>query len=151
MNHALLDDALDAAARLLRGTSGLARLMLGVTSAAVLLAVAAWLFRLGALDAPGWVLAVWIGLVVAVLTGLAWGDTPSARLVRGTWRAARKWTARGGVDRSRPCSTGRHAVPATTCTTPQFAVPPMMLPLALVPRSPRMSTSRCIVLAVHWW
>ncbi|MBA2293002.1 MAG: hypothetical protein H0W15_11170 [Gemmatimonadales bacterium] len=88
MNHALLDDALDAAARLLRGASGLARLMLGVTSAAVLLAVAAWLFRLGALDAPGWVLAVWVGLVVAVLTGLAWGRHAIRAL--GPWHVARR-------------------------------------------------------------
>ncbi len=88
MNTALLDDALDAAARLLRGASGLARLMLGVTSAAVLLAVAAWLFRFGALDAPGWVLAVWVGLVVAVLTGLAWGRHAIRSL--GPWHVARR-------------------------------------------------------------
>lgn len=94
MNSPILDDALDSAARLLRGASGLARLMLGVTSAAVLLAVAAWLFRLGVLDAPAWVLAVWVGLLIAVLTGLTWGRHAIRSL--GPWHVARRLEMDGG-------------------------------------------------------
>ncbi len=88
VNVTILADALDAAARVLRGASGLARLMLGVTSAAVMLAVAAWLFRVGALDAPAWILVTWAALLLAVVIGLVWGRHAIRSL--GPWHVARR-------------------------------------------------------------
>ncbi len=78
----MLDRALDEAARPLRGSSGLARVLSGVAAAILLLAMAAWFGRAGMLG-PWWVLLVWL-LVVALLgTGLVLARRAIGRL--GPW------------------------------------------------------------------
>jgi hypothetical protein len=65
-----LYQALHLIAQPLRGMSGLARLLAGMATAAVVFALAAWLARSGWLVAPEWVLAAWVLIVVVAAISL---------------------------------------------------------------------------------
>ena len=70
-----LDDALDVAARPLRGMSGLAWVTIAGAAAIAVLAIGAWLMRLGVLDAPLWVMVVWLLLVATLVAGVVAGSS----------------------------------------------------------------------------
>ncbi|HEY4322017.1 MAG TPA: hypothetical protein VGM77_12675 [Gemmatimonadales bacterium] len=66
-----LDEAIGTAARPLRSARGIARLLTAGAIALAVVAVAAWLFRIGWIAAPHWVLLTWV-LVAALLIAGGW-------------------------------------------------------------------------------
>lgn len=93
MSTERLDDALDEAARPLRGMSGLARLTLAGAVAVPAIALAAWLLRLG-VGSPAWLtLLAWsVALIVPAI-----GFVMARRAIRalGPWHVAERLEAEG--------------------------------------------------------
>lgn len=85
--------ALDAIARPLRGLSGLARLLAGVATAAVVFAIAAWLARAGWLTGPEWILVAW--LLIAAILVVSFVLARRAIGALGPWHVGRDLEASG--------------------------------------------------------
>ena len=93
MPASTLDQALDAIARPLRGLSGLARLLVGVATAAVVFAIAAWLARAGWLTGPEGILVAWLLIALALVVSFVLARRAIG--VLGPWHVGRELEASG--------------------------------------------------------
>jgi hypothetical protein len=107
-----LREALDVAARPLRGLSGLARLLPAVAGGVGCAAVAAWLVRGGVLDGPVTVLLLWAVVAVVLAAGLV--AARHAIRALGPWHVAEELEARGAWRRGALTTVLDGAAPGTS-------------------------------------